>query len=94
MQFRTYIVSVVENENCPDVARQLRSTLRDYFANEIMPNLYRVEMTKAQQVTLHQVADRLGGEVRYMDAPEPPRHQPPARRPVVVSRPRRLVPVG
>lgn len=91
---RTYIVSIVENEDRPDVARQLRSTLRDYFAQEVMPNLYRVEMTKAQQVTLHQVADRLGGEVCYMDAPEPPRYQPPARRPAVAIRPRRLIPVG
>lgn len=90
---RTYIVSVIETPDCPDVARQLRSALRDYFAVEIMPNLYRVEMTNAQQVTLHQVADRLGGAVRYMDAPEPPRAYPAPRQAMSArARVRRMVP--
>jgi hypothetical protein len=91
---KKYIVAIAEIPGRPEVARELRSTLRNYFADQIMGNLYAVHMTKAQQVTLHQVADRIGGELRYMDAPEPPRYAPPRRVPSVASRPRRLVPVA
>lgn len=76
-----YTIAITETTN-PDAARYIRSTLRNWHAERVGHNTYRVQMSRAQRITLAQVAAMVGAEVRYLDAA--PAIRPRVREPVLV----------
>lgn len=61
------IVSIIETPGRPEAARRLRSTLRNWYASEVMRNIYRVDLTHYRRVTLAQVARQEGARVRIQE---------------------------
>ena len=65
--YKRYIITVAERDQAK--ARELRSMLRNYRGDEVLPGVSHVTLNGVQHRTILSNADQMGGALRFVDPP-------------------------
>lgn len=65
MTYREYLIAVIEEDALR--ARELRSMLRNYRGDEVLPGVFRVTLSPTQQRSIVASADQLRGRLRFAE---------------------------